>query len=63
MPEGPFELILCRNLVFTYFAEDIQREIAGRLASCLAAGGFLVLGIHESAPGFRRLAPGIFRPA
>ncbi|HOK46649.1 MAG TPA: CheR family methyltransferase [Bryobacteraceae bacterium] len=63
MPEGPFDLILCRNLVFTYFAEDIQLEIASRLASRLAPGGFLVAGMHETAPGFKRLAPGIFQPA
>jgi chemotaxis protein methyltransferase CheR len=50
MPAGPFDLILCRNLVFTYFAEPMQREIAGRLAERLVPGGSLLLGTHESLP-------------
>lgn len=45
-PEGPFELILCRNLAFTYFATALQVAIAKRLV----AGGMLVLGVHESLP-------------
>ncbi|MEN8184395.1 MAG: CheR family methyltransferase, partial [Myxococcota bacterium] len=31
MPAGPFDLILCRNLAFTYFEPDLQRAILGRL--------------------------------
>jgi chemotaxis protein methyltransferase CheR len=49
-PDGPFELICCRNLAFTYFAEDLQREIAGCLVSALRPGGALVLGTHEQLP-------------
>ena len=50
-PEGPFDLILCRNLVFTYFETALQAAIAERLAERLVSGGALVLGIHESLPG------------
>ena len=57
MPDGPFNLILCRNLVFTYFEETLQRRITGELADRLRPGGSLVLGSHESLPrkitGFR----------
>jgi chemotaxis protein methyltransferase CheR len=62
MPPGPIHLIFCRNLAFTYFAEDMQRRIAEGLRARLAPGGLLLLGIHESAPGFARVGPGIFRP-
>jgi chemotaxis methyl-accepting protein methylase len=31
MPNGLFDLILCRNLVFTYFDEALQRRISGQL--------------------------------
>ena len=48
--DGPFDLILCRNLVFTYFAAALQAEIAQRLAQALILGGFLILGSHESLP-------------
>lgn len=50
MPSGPFHLILCRNLAFTYFDRDVQREIAGRLFDRLAPGGFLAVGSHEAPP-------------
>jgi chemotaxis protein methyltransferase CheR len=49
-PEGRFDLILCRNLVFTYFAPTLQREMLARLEAHLAPGGFLILGSHESLP-------------
>ena len=48
--EGRFDLILCRNVVFTYFQESLQREIAAALAARLRCGGALVLGLHESLP-------------
>jgi len=37
MPNGLFDLILCRNLVFTYFDEAVQRRILRQLHSSSAA--------------------------
>jgi chemotaxis protein methyltransferase CheR len=31
-PGGPFDLALCRNLVFTYFGDELQREVGRHLA-------------------------------
>ena len=50
LPEGTFQLVLCRNLVFTYFDESLQLELFGRIWERLEPGGFLVTGIHESLP-------------
>lgn len=50
MPAGPFHLILCRNLVLTYFAEPLQRKIVAQIGDRLVAGGILVVGKHESMP-------------
>jgi chemotaxis protein methyltransferase CheR len=64
---GPFDLVLCRNLVFTYFDLELQRELAGGFAACLRPGGALVVGAHEELPaGVASFAPwperpGIFR--
>lgn len=49
-PAGPFHLVLCRNLAFTYFAEDVQRVVAAGLVEALHPGGALVLGSHEEVP-------------
>jgi chemotaxis protein methyltransferase CheR len=49
-PEGLFDLVLCRNLVFTYFQEPLQAAIAGLLVEVLVPGGLLLLGSHESLP-------------
>jgi chemotaxis protein methyltransferase CheR len=61
MPDGPFDLILCRNLVFTYFDEALQRRISDQLQERLRPGGCLVLGSHEVLPadagGFALVAP------
>jgi chemotaxis protein methyltransferase CheR len=50
MPEGPFQLILCRYLVFTYFDEKLQRELLEKFLSRLAPGGALVLGKIDRLP-------------
>jgi chemotaxis protein methyltransferase CheR len=55
-PAGPFDLVLCRNVAFTYFATDAQSAVLAHLAAALRPGGALVLGLHEAlsdpAPGF-----------
>jgi chemotaxis protein methyltransferase CheR len=48
LAEASFDLILCRNLVFTYFAPSLQMEIARRMAQILVSGGLLLLGAHET---------------
>jgi chemotaxis protein methyltransferase CheR len=64
MPEGLFDLILCRNLAFTYFEEKLQREILIELSKRISEGGALVIGTHESLPkgdfGLTREAPAIY---
>jgi chemotaxis protein methyltransferase CheR len=49
-PHGPFDLVMCRNLAFTYFDRDLQRATGARLADVLRPGGALVLGGHEALP-------------
>jgi chemotaxis protein methyltransferase CheR len=49
-PAGRFDLILCRNLAFTYFDEHGRRDVAGLLAGALRSGGALVVGSHETLP-------------
>jgi chemotaxis protein methyltransferase CheR len=49
-PAGPFDLVLCRNLAFTYFDDAVQRATLGRIASVTAPGGALVVGSHERLP-------------
>jgi len=60
-PDGPFELILCRNLAFTYFDDAHQRAVTARLLSRLVDGGVLMLGKGETLPdeaGWERLHEG-----
>ena len=39
MPTGPFDIIFCRHLVFTYFDETLQEETLCRIAARLRPGG------------------------
>lgn len=58
IPDGPFDLVLCRNLAFTYFDEAAQVEMARRLAERMRPGALLVLGAHEALPrGLTELEP------
>jgi chemotaxis protein methyltransferase CheR len=61
VPSETFSLILCRNVVFTYFAEEEQIAVLKTVHTSLITGGLLVLGKHElvpaSVPGFRTVLP------
>lgn len=50
MPEGPFDVILCRNVAFTYFERSAQRAVLAGIAARVVRGGFVVIGAHESLP-------------
>ncbi len=50
MPADRFDLVLCRNLVFTYFDEVLQRQVLDRMRDVIKTGGALVIGVHESLP-------------
>lgn len=70
-PGGQFDLVLCRNVAFTYFDEAGQRSVLARLLGALRPAGALVIGRRERLPGgdwplepwlprlgvFRRVAP------
>jgi chemotaxis protein methyltransferase CheR len=58
MPDGPFHVVLCRNLAFTYFDDALQRRVLDRIAARIVPGGVLVIGAHESLP-----SDGVFVPA
>jgi chemotaxis protein methyltransferase CheR len=53
MPDGPFDLVLCRNLVFTYFDTELQTVLLERMLRIMRPWGVLVLGSHESLPAGR----------
>jgi chemotaxis protein methyltransferase CheR len=50
LPYGLFDLVLCRNLVFTYYEATLQQEILKRICDVMGSGGALVIGIHEDLP-------------
>ena len=50
LPDGRYDLILCRNLVFTYFDGDLQDHILKAICNRLKPNGYLVIGAHESLP-------------
>jgi chemotaxis protein methyltransferase CheR len=65
-PVGSFDLVLCRNLAFTYFDEDVQEDVIGRIYDTTRANGLLVIGSHERLPGsaealFAELQPCVYR--
>ncbi len=66
VPGELFRIVLCRNLVCTYFDEGLARRTIERILARLVVGGFLVLGSHERPPPGAPVEPwearlGIFR--
>jgi chemotaxis protein methyltransferase CheR len=57
LPDLDFDLILCRNLVLTYFEPELRREVMGRIVGRLRPGGALVIGLHEALPEVLGLSP------
>lgn len=56
-PEGPFDLVLCSNLAFTYFDDALQLMVLKRLVGAMHDGAALVIGAHEKLPeGAERLS-------
>jgi chemotaxis protein methyltransferase CheR len=50
LPRRQFDLILCRNLAFTYFVAERARLALEGIADRLRPGGALVVGVHERLP-------------
>jgi chemotaxis protein methyltransferase CheR len=61
---GPFDLVLCRNLAFSYFDEPTQRAVASSFRAVMRTGGVLIVGLDESlpsgTPGFALQSPCIY---
>lgn len=56
LPEGPWDLVLCRNLIM-YLRNGTSEHLLRQIAARLRPGGFLVLGRAERSPAFLQLAP------
>jgi chemotaxis protein methyltransferase CheR len=59
-PPGAFDLILCRNAAFTYFAIPRRIAVTKEIAKAVSPDGFLVIGRTEKLP---REAAAWFAPA
>ena len=66
-PNGPFDLIACRNVVI-YFTETAKERMFDGFVAALGPGGVLFLGATEAimrpqALGLRVIGPGFYRKA
>ncbi len=50
LPDHRYVLVLCRNLVFTYYDPPLQKQILARLKQHMVPAGVLVVGGHELLP-------------
>lgn len=61
---GPFDAILCRN-VMIYFDEESRRKVVARFARLIRPGGHLVIGLTESITGrcdeLQLVRPGVYQ--
>jgi len=50
IPGHTFNIVLCRNLVFTYFQQKQQKEFLRKLKPHLKPNGLLIIGSNEVLP-------------
>ncbi|TVR28755.1 MAG: protein-glutamate O-methyltransferase CheR [Balneolaceae bacterium] len=50
LPKDSFQLIFCRNLVFTYYRKEHQEKFLQKLKPMLKPDGYLVIGSNEELP-------------
>lgn len=43
-------LVLCRNLAFTYFGPELQKRVLDKIYNSLESGGYLIIGRKETLP-------------
>lgn len=64
MPDGPFDVVLCRNVLLTYIDEREQRPLLEQLVARLLPGGTLVVGSRETMPAdlpsLTKVAAGVY---
>lgn len=53
------DMVLCRNLAFTYFSKSCQIEVLKKIGNSLSTGAYLVIGKDEDLP---LTYPTIFTP-
>jgi chemotaxis protein methyltransferase CheR len=58
MPDGPFDVVLCRNMLLTYIDERQHLPLLQAMIARLLPGGILVVGSRETMPaGLTGLEP------
>jgi chemotaxis protein methyltransferase CheR len=50
MPEGPFDVVLCRNMLLTYIDESEHVPLLAEIVTRIRPGGALVIGRREAMP-------------
>jgi len=56
-PDGPFALVACRNLAFSYFDEVGQAHALQAIRERLVPGGVLMVGLREKLPSNTDFGP------
>jgi chemotaxis protein methyltransferase CheR len=64
MPDGPFDVVLCRNMLLTYIDESQHLPLLQAIIARLLPGGVLVVGSRETMPvgltGLELRGPGVY---
>ena len=50
LPDDIFDIVFCRNLVFTYFNKKLQEQFLDRLHDRMKKGSILITGSNEKEP-------------
>jgi chemotaxis protein methyltransferase CheR len=48
--ESDFQIIFLRNNILTYYKDGLKQSAFLKVLTCLARGGFLIIGSHEKLP-------------